>query len=224
MNNSTIKQKKLLICADSFCAEENIKKENWTWWNLLSEDLNAETINLAIVGASNFNIFLQLEEGLKHNPDYILISLTAPNRIEETIPKFKNLKNAIHPIEITYKDLESGRLTSWAVHERIQRKEISVDQGDRFFDYNVNKRKDELFVECILDRVKGTKNLILSNLFWDCGIKSNINFDISPRNYSDVITGELNEPEAGHLYKSYHNKFYLDNKDAILKYYETDSK
>ena len=62
MNNSTTKQKKLLICADSFCAEEDLNKEPWAWWNLLARDLNAKTTNLAISGASNFNIFLQLEE------------------------------------------------------------------------------------------------------------------------------------------------------------------
>lgn len=226
MNNSTNKQKKLLICADSFCAEEKISKKRWAWWNLLARDLNAETINLAIVGASNFNIFLQLEEGLKHNPDYILISLTAPNRIEETRPKYKGLKPEIDPIDVSYKDLETGRLSSWAVHERIERKQITVDQGNKFFDYNVNKRKDELIVESILERIKGTKNLVLSNLFWDCSIKDKINFDIAPKDYSDVVTGQLDEEEAGHIHKSYHIKFYYDelvDKAEELFKHETDS-
>ena len=226
MNNSTNKQKKLLICADSFCAEEKIDKKRWAWWNLLARDLNAETINLAITGASNFNIFLQLEEGLKRNPDYILISLTSPNRIEETRPKYKGLKTEIQPIDVTYKDLKNGRLSSWAVHERIERKQITVDQGDKFFDYNVNKRKDELFVESMLERIKGTKNLVLSNLFWDCSIKDNINFDIAPKDYSDVVTGQLDEEEAGHIHKSYHVKFYYDelvDKAEELFKHETDS-
>ena len=211
MNNSTNKQKKLLICADSFCAEDILAKEKWTWWNLIARDLNAETINHSIVGASNFNIFLQLEEGLKHNPDYILISLTAPNRIEETRPKYEGLKAINEPIDVNYKDLQSGRLSSWAVHERIERRQITVEQGNRFFDYNVNKRKDDLIVESILDRLKGTKNLVLSNLFWDCAVKDNINFGIVPRDYNDVVTGPLDEPEVGHLYKSYHIKLYYEH-------------
>lgn len=210
MNNSTTKQKKLLICADSFCAEEKIDKKRWAWWNLLARDLNAETINLSIVGASNFNIFLQLEEGLKHNPDYILVSLTAPNRIEETRPKYDGLNSEFEPLDVTYKDLQSGRLSSWAVHERIERNQITGVQGYKFFDYNVNKRKDELIVESILDRLKGTKNLVLSNLFWDCNLKDNVNFDIVPKNYCDVVTGQLDEEEAGHIHKSYHVKFYYD--------------
>ena len=210
MNNSTNKKKKLLICADSFCAEEKGNEKRWAWWNLLARDLNAETINLSIVGASNFNIFLQLEEGLKQNPDYILVSLTAPNRIEETRPTYDGLKSEFEPLDVTYEDLKNGKLSSWAVHERIERNQITGVQGHKFFDYNVNKRKDELIVESILDRLKGTKNLVLSNLFWDCNIKDNVNFDIVPKNYCDVVTGQLDEEEAGHIHKSYHVKFYYD--------------
>ena len=211
MNNYTTKQKKLLICADSFCAEEEGIKEKWTWWNLIARDLDAVTINHSIVGASNFNIFLQLEEGLKYNPDYILVSLTAPNRIEETRPKYDGLKSEFEPLDVSYQDLQSGRSASWAVHERIERNQITGVQGYKFFDYNVNKRKDELFVESILDRLKGTKNLVLSNLFWDCDVKDNINFDIAPKDYSDVVTGPLDELEAGHLYKSHHIKIYYEH-------------
>ena len=226
MNNSTNKQKKLLICADSFCAEDKIDKKRWAWWNLLARDLNAETINLSITGASNFNIFLQLEEGLKHNPDYILISLTAPNRVEETRPEYKGMKFEYKPIDVSYKDLETGRLSSWAVHERIERNQITVDQGNKFFDYNVNKRKDELIVESILERIKGTKSLVLSNLFWDCSVKDSINFDIAPKDYCDIVTGQLDEPEAGHIHKTYHIKFYYDqlvDKAEELFKHETDS-
>jgi len=203
VNNSTNKQKKLLICADSFCAEEKGNEKRWAWWNLLARDLNAETINLSIVGASNFNIFLQLEEGLKQNPDYILVSLTAPNRIEETRPTYDGLKSEFEPLDVTYEDLKNGKLSSWAVHERIERNQITGVQGHKFFDYNVNKRKDELIVESILDRLKGTKSLVLSNLFWDCSVKDNINFNIVPKNYCDVVTGQLDEEEAGHINKSY---------------------
>ena len=211
MNNSTTKQKKLLICADSFCAEEDINKQRWAWWNLLARDLDAETINLSISGASNFNIFLQLEEGLKQNPDYILICLTAPNRIEEKRPKYEGLKATNEPIDVNYKDVKSGRLCSWAVHERIERNQITVDQGNRFFDYNVNKRKDELIVESMLERIKDTKHLVLANLFWDCSVEGNINFDIPPKEYCDVVTGQLDEPEVGHIHKTYHIKLYYEH-------------
>ena len=210
MNNSTNKQKKLLICADSFCADRN--QYNWTWWNCLAKDLKCEVINLSISGASNFNIFLQLEEGLKYNPDYILVSLTAPNRIEEKLTQDN--------INATYNDLLQERMSSWAVHERIQRKEISIEVGDKFFDYNVNKRKDELIVESIIERCKNTKSLLLANLFNDCTIDT-LNYDIVPRDYCDVVSGQLDEPEAGHIHKSFHIKFYNDNRDIILKHYET---
>lgn len=211
MNNSTTKQKKLLICADSFCAGRN--QYNWTWWHRLAKDLKCEVTNLSISGASNFNIFLQLEEGLKYNPDYILISLTAPNRIEEKLTQDN--------IIVTYNDLLQERMSSWAVHERIERKEISIEVGDKFFDYNVNKRKDELIVESIIDRCKDTKSLVLANLFNDCAIDT-LNYDIVPRDYCDVVTGQLDEPEAGHIHKTFHSKFYDDTRHIFLKHYETD--
>lgn len=211
MNNSTNKQKKLLICADSFCAGAN--QYNWTWWHRLAKDLNCEVKNLSISGASNFNIFLQLEEGLKYNPDYILISLTAPNRIEEKLTQ--------ENINVTYNDLLQERMSSWAVHERIERKEISIEVGDKFFDYNVNKRKDELIIESILERCKDMKSLVLANLFDDCIIDS-LNYDIVPKNYCDVVTGQLDEPEAGHVHKTYHSIFYDDNRENFLKHYEAD--
>ena len=223
MNNSTTKQKKLLICADSFCAPTRGKHDNtitapeWAWWSRLAKDLDAEVHNLAISGASNFNIFLQLEYGLKFEPDYILISLTSPQRIEEVL-------QPIPTYDISYTDFIEERLNSWASWERMERKEITPDVHEKFFDYKVSKRQNELFVESILQRCSDKNSLILANLFHDCNVKEGINFNIIPKEYCDVVTGQLDEPEAGHIHKSYHDKFYKDNKDAILKYYETNSK
>lgn len=223
MNNYTTKQKKLLICADSFCAPTSGKHDNtttapeWAWWNRLAKDLDAEVHNLAITGASNFNIFLQLEYGLKFDPDYILISLTSPQRIEEVL-------QPIPTYDISYTDFIEKRLNSWASWERMERKEITPVVHEKFFDYKVSKRQNELFVESILQRCSDKNSLILANLFHDCNVKEGINFNIIPKEYCDVVTGQLDEPEAGHIHKSYHDKFYKDNKDAILKYYETNSK
>ena len=56
MNNSTTKQKKLLICGDSFLAPTKSVDDNkgivpeWAWWSRLAEDLNCEVINQSISG------------------------------------------------------------------------------------------------------------------------------------------------------------------------------
>ena len=71
----------ILIVGDSFVAE-GAEQQGWTWWNKLAKDLGASSLNLGIMGASNFNIWHQLNEGLKTNPDYVLVVLTASDRIE----------------------------------------------------------------------------------------------------------------------------------------------
>ena len=219
MNNSTIKQKTLLICADSFCAPTREVHDNisnapeWAWWSRLANDLNANVINLAISGASNFNIFLQLEHGLQFDPDYILISLTSPDRIEE-------LQQPISTNDISYTDIIEERLNSWASWERMERKEITPTIHEKFFDYKVCKRQNELFVESILQRCPSKNSIILANLFYDCNVKDRINFNILPKDYCDVVTGQLDEPEIGHIHKTYHDKFYKDHRGELLSYYE----
>lgn len=214
MNNYTTKQKKLLICADSFCADDNLN--SWSWWNRLANELNAETINLSISGASNLNIFLQLEHGLSLDPDYILISLTSPLRIEEV--KSPLLEE---DLDFTFDDIQKNRVNSWIIRERVERGEISLDVANKFFDYKIDKRKNDCIAESIVNMCPDKNVCILANLFHDCNIKNKINYNIVPRDYSDVVTGQIDEPEAGHIHKTYHEKFYNDHKEELLSYYET---
>ena len=53
------------ICfvGDSFLADVN---EPWTWPMMLAKDINHTPINFSIVGASNFNIWHQLEYALEN--------------------------------------------------------------------------------------------------------------------------------------------------------------
>lgn len=221
MNNSTTKQKKLLICGDSFLAPTKSVDDNkgivpeWAWWSRLAEDLNCEVINQSISGASNFNIFLQLEHGLQYDPDLILISLTSPQRIEEVSESIPNN-------DISYEDFLENRINSWASWERMKRNEITPTVHEKFFEYKVSKRQNELFVESILQRCNYKNSLILANLFQDCNVKEGINFNIIPKEYCDVVTGQLDEPEIGHIHKSYHEKFYDDHRDELLSNYETN--
>jgi len=41
-------------------------------------------------------------------------------------------------------------------------------------------------------------------------------YSVIPRDYCDVVTGQLDEPEAGHIHKSFHEKFCNDNMHQIL--------
>ena len=71
---------KICFIGDSFLADVN---EPWTWPMMLAKDIGHTPINFAIVGASNFNIWHQLDYATdNYNFDKIVVCLTAPNRIE----------------------------------------------------------------------------------------------------------------------------------------------
>jgi len=198
----------LLIVGDSFVAEG--EEQEWTWWNKLAKDLNAKSLNLGIIGASNFNIWHQLKEGLKIKPDYVLISLTAPNRIESVEDDFQ---------DVDYYAFLRGQIRSWSAHDRLAQKEISVDYVNKFCDYNIAVSKDAIIVDSMLQMLKGKKSVILTNLFTEYKSNSSkVSYSVIPRNYCDVESGVLDEPEAGHIYKSWHDKLYTNHKEELLGY------
>jgi hypothetical protein len=202
----------LLIVGDSFVAEgEN--KHDWAWWNRLANDLNCNTINLGIMGASNFNIWHQLKEGLKVKPDKVLVVLTAPNRIE-------SLENSLEDKELSYYDFLYGNVKSWSAADRLAQKEISVDYAEKFCEYNIAVSKDQIIADSILGMLKNIdKSVILPNLFdrYEKNKSSKTLYSVIPRNYCDVVSGNLQEEETGHIYKSWHNKFYTEHGNHILE-------
>ena len=82
------------ICGDSFMSpiskdENNLENGHGKHFiDLLSKMLNCEIVTYAKGGVSNNCIRLQIEEIMKHNPTYIIIGTTSPDRLE--IP-LKNL-------------------------------------------------------------------------------------------------------------------------------------
>lgn len=198
----------ILIVGDSFVAEGGEQLE-WTWWNKLAKDLDAKSLNLGIMGASNFNIWHQLKEGLKTNPDYVLISLTAPNRIESVMESFE---------DVDYYAFLRGHIKSWSAADRLAHKEFSVDFAEKFANYKVAVSKDKIIADSILQMVASYQSVILPNLFKEFESDSEkVLYSVIPRDYSDVFTGTLkDEPEAGHIHKSYHEKLYQDHGKELL--------
>lgn len=198
----------ILIVGDSFVAEGD-KQKPWTWWNQLANDLDAESLNLGIMGASNFNIWHQLKEGLKTKPDYVLVVLTSPNRIESIESDFD---------EVNYYSFLKGKIKSWAAHDRLAQKEISVDYAEKFCDHKVAVSKDLIIVESILGMLENFKSVILPNLFAEFTETKNekVLYSVIPRNYCDVVTGVLDEEEAGHIYRSKHELLYQEHKNKLL--------
>jgi len=200
----------LLIVGDSFVAEDNNDHYEWAWWNRLAKDLNCNPINLGITGASNFNIWHQLKYGYtNYDVKNILIVLTAPNRIE-------NINRPISE-EISYEHFKNGDVTSWAVHDRLAQKELSIDIADNFFDYNVAVSKDKIICDNILYDALRRPCVILPNLFVEYKKYNwHVIRDAKPRDYSDVESGVLDEPQVGHIHKTWHERFYNEHNEKLL--------
>jgi len=73
---------KILICGDSYCVTDpKFPDLHWSE-KILDNDPNFEVLNLAYGGCSNAMINLQLLQGLKLNPDFVIISFTTDGRYE----------------------------------------------------------------------------------------------------------------------------------------------
>jgi hypothetical protein len=79
--------KKIVVCGCSFSSPVNGEYTGTHWAEILATKMNAELIVLARQGVSNNVIRLQIDEAVKHNPDWIFINATTPDRIELPVDK-----------------------------------------------------------------------------------------------------------------------------------------
>lgn len=91
----------ILICGDSYCiTDPSFPGLHWSE-KLLNQTSQVKIYNLAYGGCSNALITLQLLQGLKFNPDLVILSFTNENRYEAD----SNI-NAI-PYELTAESMSS---------------------------------------------------------------------------------------------------------------------
>jgi len=200
----------LLIVGDSLVAEDNGHKNNWAWWNRLASDLNCESINLGITGASNFNIWHQIMYAKQHRDfQKAIVCLTRPNRIEKVL--VDSYDNSDHETDFT--DFTTDKIKSWAIHEWIEDGDYPLDVMEKFSPLPLAVSRDRIIVNDIVTQLSNYPSCIINNLFTE--YTDNVE-DISIRDYSDVITGQLDGPEAGHLHISKHVEFYDKHKDLLL--------
>ena len=80
---TNIHMKKILICGDSFCVPDKaFPNLHWTE-KLLAMSAHIEIWNFASRGASNALITMQLLQGLKLQPDFVILSFTGEHRYEK---------------------------------------------------------------------------------------------------------------------------------------------
>lgn len=78
---------KILICGDSYCVTDPaFPGKHWSE-HILNRSADYQVINLAHGGCSNALILLQLLQGLRFNPDFVIMSFTGDNRFEYDLNK-----------------------------------------------------------------------------------------------------------------------------------------
>jgi hypothetical protein len=76
------KIKKIAVCGCSFSSPVGGEYTGLHWAEQIAQELNAELLMFARQGISNNAIRLQINEAIKHQPDFVFINATTPDRIE----------------------------------------------------------------------------------------------------------------------------------------------
>lgn len=95
----------IISCGSSFSSLEP-RLPNTHYTELLAKELNAELINIAKPGSSNFAIRLQIETAIKMKPDLITFEFASASRIDLPLSAFNeagkyNSSNGAHNLRYT---------------------------------------------------------------------------------------------------------------------------
>ena len=102
------KNKKVLVCGDSFCTlDPAFPGLHWSEKLLASTPPTYELHNLSHGGDSNALISLQLMQGLEFKPDFVILSFTSAHRHE-----LDNNKNAC-PHDFTLESINASRINRY---------------------------------------------------------------------------------------------------------------
>jgi hypothetical protein len=87
----------------------------------------------------------------------------------------------------------------------------------KYFDYELAVDRDKIIANSILSDAVRRPCVILPNLFERfTRYHFNIVREAKPRDWCDVESGILDEPELGHMYESWHERFYTEHKEMLL--------
>ena len=91
---------KILVCGCSYFTQDT-KYPSTHFSELLAKKLNAQLVPLAVAGASNFIIRLQIQESLTIKPDLVILGFTSPERMEFKLYEHAkyNAYNGVHNIK-----------------------------------------------------------------------------------------------------------------------------
>lgn len=184
-------KKTLYICGDSFCSLDPEYGDNWPAL-IANKCTHLEIVNLSTFGASNYLIYLQVNQALKNKCDYLIYHATSSIRQEFVI----NRDNAVRDHVGRYWNQtnpdknKSMASVSWLNPHKnasnfYNNKKIAAINNffTDFIDLTVLVEKNYIFIDYTLQLI--AKNNNLKNWAWSLGgfehtkFKSNNTWDFS---------------------------------------------
>jgi len=152
----------IYICGDSFCTSDPAYGTSWVD-KFTASVPEHRVVNLAVPGASNYLIYLQVKEALSKNCDYLIYHATSSIRYEFKIADSMvdvdhayryNLLNNVDPTMVC---------GSWYYLAKHHNQFISADQQNtiskffsEFVDINNLIEKNKIFIEHTLSKINSS--------------------------------------------------------------------
>ena len=161
----------LYICGDSFCTVD--PEYGPCWVDLLIEKLpNIKVVNLAIPGASNYLIQLQVKQALEEKCDYLIYHATSSIRQEFSISDGAHQRDSIDRYwSPTDRDHKSVMCNSWLSPNRYYQYDSNENTIRDFFlkhiDFVSLIEKNYIFINYTLDKISNSN--FIKNWIWSPG-------------------------------------------------------
>ena len=141
---------RILVCGDSYAVTDPAYPGlHWTEL-ILNHSADFEIINLAYGGCSNALIALQLSQGLRFRPDFVIFSFTAHGRYEfDKDPKA--VPRSIDPWDVA--DYQLRRYTTNMYESNTEHTRRLIHYLDSTASDNFEKIKNYFYIMYCLDRV-----------------------------------------------------------------------
>lgn len=157
---------KILVCGCSyFTTDSNWPNTHFT--EIIAEKLNANLINLAERGSSNFAIRLQVQSCYEIKPDLVILGFTFPDRIEHNFNNKKYNSN-MHVHNLKYNQVREFLKDQYAsiqsdpmpalIKSDTELSPVVKNYVKYFYNYELQKHKDYLIAQTALYFLK-TNNI-----------------------------------------------------------------
>ena len=141
---------RILICGDSYAVNDPAYPGLHWSEQLLAYSADFEIINMAYGGCSNAMIALQLSQGLRFNPDFVIFSFTSDGRYEfdkdsTAVPR------TLEPCDMA--DYLKRRYTTNAYEHNTQKSKHLIQYLSNTASSNFERIKNYFYIMYCLDRV-----------------------------------------------------------------------